>query len=520
MRKKQIEEKGHYLAAIDMGTNSFHLVVVELLSNGNMKILDRAKENVRLGSGAKDMKTITPEAMERGIVALKHFAEIARTYHAPIRAVATSAVREALNQTEFVKKVHARTGITVEVVSGFEEARLIYLGVLQALPVFDKKVLCLDIGGGSVEYLIGTKGEALYANSLKIGCIRLTERFFSKPVVKDKDIKACREHIIGFLSPVVREIKKYKYEFAIGSSGTIQNVANMIRAMRGEIVSMQVNNFSFTGDELDKVVKTILKAKSEKQRLQIPGLDPKRVDIIAAGALVLQESFKMLKIKRLTISEFALREGIIYDYLKNRVYEADHHHHLANIRYKSVMQLAKTFNYDPNHAHQAIKLSLSIFDQTKSLHKLGEREREFLEYGALLHEIGFFISHAQHHRHTYYLIRNSELAGFTDTEKEIIANIGRYHRKSHPKPKHDGYSRLTENERMIVKKLAGILRLADGLDRSHVSKVSSVKCKVQPRNFVLKIKSSSKIDLEEWAVNMKKSLFEEVFRKQVILKRF
>lgn len=519
MRKKQTEHKGHYLAAIDIGTNSFHLVIVQIMDDGNVKILDRAKENVRLGSGGKDMKTITPDALERGITALKHFVEIARTYNAPIRAVATSAVREALNQNDFVKKVHARTGVTVEVVSGFEEARLIYLGVLQALPVFEKKVLCIDIGGGSVEYLVGSKGDALYANSLKIGCIRLTERFFAKPVLKDKDIKACREHIVGFISPVAREIKKHRFEFAIGSSGTIQNVANMIRAMRGEIISMQVNNFSFTKDELNKIVKIILKSKTDAQRAQIPGLDPKRVDIIVAGALVLQETFNLLKIKRLTVSEFALREGIIYDYLKNRVYEVDHHHHLSNIRYKSVMQLAKTFNYDTHHAHQAVKLSLSIFDQTKNLHKLGEREREFLEYAALLHEIGFFISHAQHHRHTYYLIRNSELAGFTDTEKEIIANIARYHRKSHPKTKHDGYNRLTEGERMVVKKLAGILRLADGLDRSHINKVSSVRCKIQPRNLILKIKAGSKIDLEEWAVNMKKGLFEEVFHKQVILKR-
>ncbi len=519
MRKKRTLSHGQHLAAIDMGTNSFHLVIVEILPDGNVRILDREKENVRLGSGGKDMKNISPEAMERGIATLKHFAEIARNYKAPVRAVATSAVREALNQNDFVKKVRVRTGINVEVVSGFEEARLIYLGVLQALPVYNRKTLCVDIGGGSVEYLVGSRGETLYANSLKIGCIRLTERFFPKSVIKDKDLKACREHIVGFLSPVAREIKKRKYEMAVGSSGTIQNIANMIRALRGETIGMQVNNFSFTKDELNKVVKTILKARTDTQRIQIPGLDPKRVDIITAGALVLQETFELLKIKSMIVSEFALREGIIYDYLKNRVYQEDHHHHLANIRYRSVTQLAKTFNYDPDHAHQAVKLSLSIFDQTVKMHRLGEREREFLEYAALLHEVGFFISHAQHHRHSYYLIRNAELAGFTDTEKEIIANIARYHRKSHPKAKHEGFNRLTGSEQLTVKKLAGILRLADGLDRSHNSKVSSIKCKIQPRNFVLKIKASAKSDLEEWAVNMKKGLFEEVFKKQVLLKR-
>jgi exopolyphosphatase/guanosine-5'-triphosphate,3'-diphosphate pyrophosphatase len=517
---KREAAEDHYLAAIDIGTNSFHLVIVKILPDGKFKILDRAKENVRLGSGGTDMKIIAPDAMQRGITTLKTFSQIAKTYNAPIRAVATSAVREALNQTEFVKKVYDTTGISIEVISGFEEARMIYLGILQALPVFNHPVLIMDIGGGSVEYLIGLKGEAKYSNSLKIGCMRLTQRYFHKSVIKEKDIEACREHIIGFLAPVKRAVRKFDYDFVLGSSGTILNMANMVRAMRGEIVGGSVNNFTFTRDELSGVVKKILKAKTEKERLKIPGLDPRRVDIIVAGALVLQESFNVLNVKRMTVSEFALREGIIYDYLQNRVYVSPQHDHLSNLRYKSVLHLAETFHYDSAHANQIAKLSLSIFDQVKGLHKLGEREREFLQYAAILHEIGFFISHDQHHRHSYYLIRNSELPGFTDTEKEIIANIARYHRKSHPKPKHEGYNWLNDKDQTIVNKLAGILRVADGLDRSHTNKTTAVLCKIVPQKVIFKIKSHDKIDLEEWAVNMKKSLFEEVFHKKVILKKY
>lgn len=518
MRKGISNDKSPYLAAIDIGTNSFHLVVVEILDGEKFRIIDRAKENVRLGSGAKDMKYIAADAIDRGITTLRRFGEIARTYRAPIRAVATSAVREALNRQEFVRKARESAGIRIDVVSGFEEARLIYLGVLQALPVYHHPILLMDIGGGSVEYLIGRKGDVQYANSLKLGCIRLTQRFFRNGPLRDPEIRACRNHVEGFLAPVARDTDGFAYDFAIGSSGTIQNIAYMIRAIRGEIMSPQVNNFSFSREELKQVVKAILKARTAKHRLRIEGLDPKRVDIIVAGAIVLEESFKALGIKRMTVSEFALREGVIYDYLQKRVFQADRKHHLANIRYRSVLKLAETFHYDERHSRQTARLAVRIFDESKELHGLGDTEREFLEYASLLHEIGFFVSHAQHHRHSYYLIRNAELLGFTDNEIEIIANVARYHRKSHPKAKHEGFSKLGPTDQGIVRKLAGILRLADGLDRSHEGHVRDLTCKIQNRHVVLKLKTKNKVELERWALNMKKALFEEVFRRKVEVK--
>ncbi|MCK6542994.1 Ppx/GppA family phosphatase [bacterium] len=507
-----------HIAAIDIGTNSFHLIVVELLGNGKYRIVDREKENVRLGSGSSDMKMIAPDAIERGVTALKRFSEIAKVYKAPIRAVATSAVREALNQAHFVKKIKDATGINIEVVSGNEEARLIYLGVLQALPVFNHKIIAMDIGGGSVEYIVGVRGEAQYLNSLKIGCIRLTQRFFDKGVIKPKKIQECREYIRGFVSAVAREVRDRKIEFAVGSSGTILNLANMIRANRSGISSdAQLNNFSFTKKELDRVVQNILKAKTVAQRIKIIGLDIKRADIIVAGALVLQESFDLLKIKQMVVSEYALREGIIHDYINSRT-NTGGHHPLSNIRYRSVIHLAENFHYDAEHAHQVTRLALSIFDQTVKIHKLGSTEREFLEFAAIMHEVGFFVSHAQHHRHSYYLIRNAELAGFTDQEKEVIANIARYHRKSHPKPKHDGFVNLSIENQRLVCKLAGILRIADGLDRTHSQSITSLRCKIQPKHILIKAHCKSSGTLEQWAVNMKKGLFEESLGRSVTVR--
>ena len=515
--RKKKQNTPQCLAAIDIGTNSFHLIVVEILPDGKFRILDRAKENVRLGQGSRDMKMITSDATDRAIDTLKRFAGIAGMYQAPIRAVATSAAREAINQVQFMKKVHEATGISVEIVSGFEEARLIYLGILQALPVFEKKVLMIDIGGGSVEFLIGRRGASFYANSLKLGCIRLTQNFFPMKNFREKDVKACREFVSGFLSPVCRELRRHQYEVAVGSSGTILNIANMIRAKRGEVLFSPLNNFSFTNDELSDAVKVILKSKTEKERLKIRGLDPKRVDIIIAGAIVLEECFKALKIPKMNVSEFALREGIVYDFLQHRLQLTDHAHHLSNIRYQSVMKLSENFQNEAAHAEQTKKLALKLFDQTRKLHKFTDREREFLEYAAILHEIGFFISHDQHHIHSYYLIRNSELLGFTDTEKEIIATVARYHRKSHPKMKHDGFKSLNNNDQLMVRKLAGMLRIADGLDRGHKAQVNALRCKIQPRKVLIKVQSSKNVDLELWAANMKKQLFEEVFRKQVVL---
>ncbi|MCI0472237.1 MAG: exopolyphosphatase, partial [Ignavibacteria bacterium] len=194
------------LGAIDIGTNSFHLVIAKINSTGIVKILSKEKETVRLGKSSTDMKYITPEAMERAVSTLKRFRLICDSFNAGIRAVATSATREALNREEFIQKVHANTGINVEVVSGFEEARLIYLGVLQSLNIYDKKILLIDIGGGSTEFLNGEKGQVSYANSIKIGAVRLTEKFFPSGKFKKDTINEARLYVRSIVNPVVRHL--------------------------------------------------------------------------------------------------------------------------------------------------------------------------------------------------------------------------------------------------------------------------------------------------------------------------
>ena len=499
------------LAAIDVGTNSIHLIVADVdRRSGKFRILDREREHVRLGSGPSDMKSLSPEATARGIQAIRRFKRIADAAGAPVRAVATSAVREAANRKEFIAKVLRQTGVRLEIASGFEEARLIYMGVLQALPVFRKKTLLVDVGGGSTEFLLGRERDLLYVNSLKMGALRLSNEYFPAGRVAKKLLEECRRHVAGLLSPVVREVRKHTFEACVGTSGTVTAAASIARAMRGE-TGDGMNGFTFTANELDAVVDAVLGVRTAAERANIAGLDERRADIIVPGVVILQEVFRALRIREMTVSEYAFREGIILDTFEKK--SRRHGIHLHDIRFNSVIHLAENFHYEDTHARQVSELALKLFDQTGRLHGLDGAGREYLEAAALLHEIGLYLSHAQHHLHSHYLIRNAELLGFTENEKEIIANVARYHRKSHPRSKHPNFDVLDPDDREVVLRLAAILRIADGLDRGHSSAVRDVRFRRRGGRAVCEITPAprQKADLELWGAERKKQLFEDVF---------
>lgn len=502
------------LAAIDIGTNSFHLVVAEILDINRFKVLAKDKEVVRLGSGSKDMKYLEKEAIKRGIKALKRFKIICDNHHAVIRAVATSATREAMNRNEFISTVFEETGIKIEVVSGYEEARLIYLGALQALPVYKKKILLVDIGGGSTEFIIGKEGNIEFGQSIKVGAVRLTNKYFQNGIVKQKSVDDAKSFVRSSINPIIRAIGNEKYDAVVGTSGTITNIGQMViennYCKGGDVDSM--NNFRYTAEALSKVSKKVLRVVDAHERKEIPGLDPRRADIIPAGVIILEQIFNELKLQSITISNFALREGVILDTIQKAV-GTDSLGHLSDVRYKSVMTLARQTNFEENHSLLVSKLSLRIFDALRERYNMTLEEREYIEAAAVLHDIGYYISHSSHHKHSYYLIRNSEMLGFNFTEIEIIANVARYHRKSHPKPKHEGYFKLDEQSKRTTRRLSGILRVADSLDRGHQSKVSGLDISLSKDVLKLKptIDKNENLDLEIWGVNRRKKLFEEEF---------
>lgn len=467
------EATGPPLAAIDIGTNSVHLVVAQPIGNGRFEILDREKEVVRLGSGSGDMKELAPDAIDRGVAALTRFRQIADRFGAPVQAVATSAVREAENRRQFLDRVVAEAGMEVEVISGVEEARLIHLGVLQAVPVLDQRVLVIDIGGGSTEFVVGEGGDVLDAWSLKLGAIRLTERFFHDEPIRKRQVTDCRQEVRVYLAQVARGVSQLGFEVAVGSSGTIVNLAEMVRARAGGEPLRTMNNFRFTADELAAVVEDLTAAKTVSRRLRVPGLDPRRADIILGGAIILEQACTTLGIKELLVSDFALREGVLLDALGRR--ERGAVGHLGDLRRRSVEHLAAIAPGERAHSEHSTRLARSLFDATRDLHGLGDDQAELLEAAGLLANVGLFISHSGHHQHSYYIIRNSDLlVGFTDREIEVIAQVARYHRKSSPKSRHLEFARLDGRDQQAVRVMAGLLRVAIALDRSRQGIVKGV----------------------------------------------
>lgn len=514
------------LAALDIGTNSFHLVVARAVGDDRFETLTREKEVVRLGHGGGDMKELAPDAIERGVACLRRMRRIVDSYGATLRAVATSAVREAANAGVFLERARRDAGIEIEVISGAEEARLIHLGVLQAVPVFDRRLLLVDIGGGSTELLIGEKGDTLAARSFKLGAVRLTDRFFPGGVATAKQVAACRAYVSGILSHFQRAVEEHGFDVAVASSGTAEAVARVAHAMSGAEPLKTYNCFELSAEDVRRVVKELARHRTVAARARVPGLEPGRADIAVAGGLILETVATMFDIAGFTFSEAALRDGVLVDTLE-RISERGSSgtpgggglHHLRDVSRRSIRQLAERCDDDPAHSAHVARLAVELFDALQPLHDLDGTAREYLEAGAMLANVGLVVAHSKHHIHAYYVIRNSELAGLTDLEIEIIAQIARYHRKSEPKAVHPEFATLAADDQALVRTLAAILRVAIGLDRSHRRLVESVRAEIQPRRIVVLATPlpGADIGLELYAANERKDLLERVTGRRVEL---
>ena len=429
-----MNDQAPLIAAIDLGTNSFHMVIASVNQRGMLDIKSRDKEMVRLGRSHKDMKRLHPDAIERGVETLKNFVKIAKSEFAQIRAVATSAVREASNQKEFRDRVKEATGINIEVISGAEEGRLIYQGIIHSLPVFDKTTLLIDIGGGSTETVVGLSGNIKYVHSEKIGAIRLTKGFFPNGISNPYRVEECRDFIKGAWSPTMKRLKECNLETVVGTSGTIQNIALMALAAKNVDIPDITNGLKVSAKEMLKTIEKIVSTKTPEERLNIKGMDPKRADIIVGGALIIEHALKTLDIKDIVISSYALREGIVFD-TYSKMKSIKEHRNLNNLRYETILNLCQRYNVEMIHSRHVKEIALAIYDDLQSMHKQPADTREMLEAAALLHDVGYHISHDQHHKHSYYIIKNSVMPGFTNNESDLIANIAPLPQEKPPEEK-------------------------------------------------------------------------------------
>lgn len=503
------------VAALDIGTNSFHLVVARPVPGG-FEVVTREKDVVRLGHGGGDMKELSDDAMERGLRTLTRMAGIASSHDAEIRAVATSAVREAKNRSDFIKRVRKETGVEIEVISGVEEARLIHLGVLNAIGIHDRPMFACDIGGGSTEVVVGLDDEVLFARSFKLGAVRLTDRFFASSSLHPSAIPSCRSFIRSSLSVVAPEVAELGFEVVAASSGTAESIARMILRARGTTEPKSMNRFEFTGDEVRSVVNALQSAPTTAERTKQFGLESNRADIILAGALIMEGLVDIFGLQSLMFSDYALREGLLLDTLRREgLIEVDEDHDAAR---RSVQQLADRCDDRPEHSQHVAELAVNLFDELRESLKLVPESRRYLEFAALLANVGVVVSHAKHHLHSYYLIRNSELMGLTDREVEIIAQVARYHRKGLPKTEHAEFAALSSADQRIVRNLAALLRVAIGLDRTYDARVKSASVKVGAEEITILAKSRGKktdISLNLYAANERKGLLAEVTKRKV-----
>ncbi len=462
------------LAAIDVGTNSVHMVVARAVRGARPEVLAREKMPVRLGSGRDDMKHLQPDAVGRAVAALDECRRIAEAHGAEVVAVATSAVREAENRDEVVARFLNESAVVVDVVSGAEEARLIHLGALSAVAVADRRHLVIDIGGGSTEFIVGEGTDPLLARSLKLGHIRLSERFFPGGRIEDGQIEGCRRFVTAFVAALTSEVRRLGFDVAVGCSGTIETLATMAAHRRGEPLAT-IASAVLTRDELDGIVVDITEVADPSDR-RFDGLEANRRDVIVAGALLAQGLCRSFDVDELIVSPGALREGVLLDRFRRRDTSGHGLHHLEDLRRSSVLALAARCEEDIDHAEHATDLALELFDETVTLHGLGVLERDVLEAAGLLHNVGRFVAHASHHRHSYYLIRHSEhIAGFTDHELELMAQVARYHRKSAPRRRHPEFARLSDEDKRRVKVLAGMLRVGIALDRTYQRVVAGLR---------------------------------------------
>lgn len=510
-------EKAPIIAAIDIGTNSIHLVIASINQREVLTIIDQEKEMVRLGQSGNDMKYLQEDAMERGIQALKRFGKLAENHNAKIRAVATSAVREALNREIFINRVREQTNINIEVVSGVEEARLIYHGVIHALPINEKNALVIDIGGGSTETVIGNDGKIKFAHSDKIGAIRLTKQFLDSQIYTKSKIEEIRKFVIGEWTPTLNNIKNVGFDLAIGTSGTILTLAAMSLIENGGAPPDFLNGYSVQTKNILEVISNILKCRTPGDISKIPGMDTQRSDIILAGAIIFETFINTLKIKEILVSPYALREGIVFDTYE-KMLEVEEYHHLTNLRFATIYDIAQRYDIDKHHSEHVKKIALKLFDELRPYHNYSDYEREILECASLLHDIGYWISHSQHHKHSYYIITHSDLPGFTNDEAEFIGNVARYHRKSLPKKKHSNFVSLPKDTQLKVGLLAGILRIAEGIDRRQKQYVQDIAINNNKNKIQIKLLPTDPkidIDIEIWGANRRKQLLEESLNKSI-----
>lgn len=519
------------LGAIDVGTNSIHLIVVELDPRfGTSRTLIKAREMVRLGgSAALARGHLSKKAVQRGVSAIAKFVEIARAAGAhEVRAVATSAVRESSNRGEFLAAVRAASGINVEVLSDSEEARLIHLGVSRGFPLGERVACIVDVGGGSTEFIVADGERPYFLHSVRLGSLRLFDEYLNDGSAAALGYRAMERHIARTLEPVTGLLSGYNFEMLIGTSGTVMGLAALDAASstarppalpasaQGDKASapgeraQRAHGYVLRLEALEALQRTML-ALTPAERRKMPGMNPRRSDIIVAGNALIMAIMQALGREELIVCERALREGVVVDYLERNLALARKLGDEQTRRFDAMRALSRRFGSEGSHENHVASLALQLFDGLSDLHAFEPADRDLLFAAALVHDVGRAISTSAHHKHGAYILRNADLPGWRGDEADTIATLVRYHRKALPKPTHPEWTNRTPAERQRIMVLGGILRVADALDRRHLGVVSEVKVVVAPGSVHLRLEAQQDVAPELESMRFKADMFERAF---------
>jgi len=487
------------LAAIDVGSNSVKLELARPLPDGSFETIHEERDPVRPGERVFTTGKIPPEVAERLLSALRRYGALCRRFGARVRAVATSALREARNKEEILRRARVEAGLNLEIVSGREEARLICLGVLHGKPP-SARSLCIDIGGGSTEVASAVGEQPTDLWSIALGAVRLTELFGSNARLPLKQLNAMRQ----YANEAIRERLPSRLDGvphrALGSSGTIRAIVSYA-AEEGPHASAK---------NLSRAVEELVAMSPSERRTHF---EPGRADIVVAGSVILEALAQHLKLESVTAVDRGLRDGILVELMRRRSETRSDRWLL-----QAATGLGQRFQVDENHARQVAKIALAMFDGLGEVHRLPSTSRPLLEVAALLHDIGNAVSYDRHHRHTYYLITHADIPGLVEREREIVARVARYHRRSFPDPRHSGMKGLSRGEVNLVRKLATLLRVADSLDRGHHQPVHQIRAVANGESVFVTLHTKAPVDLELWDVEHEAANFKRVFRRKLVFR--
>ena len=503
-------------AAVDVGSNSVRMLAAEVSSNGKTQVLAEDRQVTRLGAGVFQNGRISKDAMAFVCDNLARMAQIYKKLDViGVRAVATSAVRDALNQHEFLERASAALEASVEIVSGLEEARLVHLGVQARWPQHGKRVLMIDVGGGSAEVILSENGVLREAFSKPLGAVRLTEVFLKSDPADPVELHRMIDYIDEKLTAPARRIGHGLFTRAIATSataGAIICAVNRIPRARRD----QADRLKATASQIRKLYDRLRSADAAGRR-KVPGIGVRRADIIVAGAAVFLRALQVFQQSAIHYSVAGVRDGIIADLAARGV--GRELSQLSREQRRVVEQMARRYGVQVEHARNVAGLAHHLFEGLQPLHKLPPALGKLLQAAAYLHDIGHFVSDTGHHKHSHYIVANSDLPGFTDRERRFVALLCRYHRKSMPAPRHSTFQAFDADSRRAVTLLAPLLRLADSLDRSHDQRIHDIQVELRNGAVHVMLESKANTDLDVWAAERTGDAFQEAYQLQVAISR-